>query len=364
MIKKILCLFLIILSSCQKETTTETIRPVRAIQVKESLASDNSIIFPGTLRAFKRADLSFRVDGMVIKRNIDVGQEVKKDEILIQLDPREYKIAVQKAKAKIDSTRAQLDFAARDFARMQRIFELDPGAISESLVDRKKETNNQLAAELDIAKREYDKAADDLSYTSLKSPFDGIVSAIYVENHEQIQAKRTVLRLIDTADREMEIYIPQKYIGTLLEDRANLNFEVRLDVFPDKTFPAVIKEIGTESSSTTQSYPVTLSLKNIPVELSILSGMSGRATLQERSTNTDQKAFQVPKSAIFTDNLQQNYVWIVEPKTKTVKKQPVTLEENNTGDFSLIKGGVSTGDWVVTAGTSFLSEGQRVELVK
>lgn len=352
-------LALLCLTACKKEAPTEVVRPVKAIQVQESSAAANQVNFPGTLRAFKRADLSFRVDGTINKRDILVGQKVKKDAILIQLDPREYELALQKAQGTVVSTQAQLDFASRDFDRMTKIYEKDPGAISVNLLDRKKETKNQLTAELSVANSELDKATDNLSYATLKAPFDGIIAAIYVENHEQVRAKQIAVRVLDTADREMEINVPEKFINLLLEGRGNLKFNVYLDAFPDKVFPASVKEIGTEASSTTQTYPIILTLHDIPLDQSLLAGMSGKAVLQQAKVK---KSINLPKAAIFSDNLNKTYVWVFDPGSQTVRKHTVKLEENQRGDFASIQEGLKPGDWVVTAGTSFLSDGQKVKL--
>lgn len=351
----------IFLASCEKEVVTEVIRPVKTIEVSESSSSDNQVIFPGTLRAFRRADLSFRIDGTIINLDVYAGYRAQKDETLIQLDPREYEIALQKAKGKVESYEAQISFAVKDYARMQKIYQKDPGAISESLLDRKKENSNQLKAELTIAQGDYDQAADNLSYTYLKAPFDGIVAAIYVENHEQVHAKQVVLRFLDTADREMEINVPEKYINGLIEGKDKLNFEVRLDAFPNIVLNAVISEIGTEASSTTQTYPVTLGLQQVPAELSLLAGMTGRAFLSRPGENLG-NTFKIPKSAILTDNGAANYVWIVDPNTQTVGKRPVKIDESNKENFIIVQEGLAKGDRVVVAGTSFLTEGQRVRL--
>ncbi|MCE5318832.1 MAG: efflux RND transporter periplasmic adaptor subunit [Parachlamydia sp.] len=354
-----LLLALLCLTACKKEAPPEVVRPVKAIQVQESSAASDQINFPGTLRAFQRADLSFRVDGIVIKRDIIVGQKVKKDETLIQLDPREYELALQKAQGTVVSTQSQLDFASRDFERMTKIYEKDPGAISLNLLDRKKESKNQLVAQLSVAQSELDKATDNLSYTTLKAPFAGIIAAIYVENHEQVRAKQIAVRLMDTGDREMEINIPEKFINLLLEGRTKLTFNVYLDAFPDKVFPGSIKEIGTEASSTTQTYPIILTLHDIPLDQSLLAGMSGKAVLQQAKVK---KSIHLPKSAIFSDNLNNVYVWVFDPDSQTVRKRTVKLEQNQRGDLASIQEGLKPGDWVVTAGTSFLSEGQKVKL--
>jgi RND family efflux transporter MFP subunit len=352
------------LVSCEKKVVNEPIRPVKAIQVKDSTPNDNQIIFPGTLRAFKRADLSFRIDGIVMIRDIFVGQRAKKGDILIQLDPREYEIAWNKAKGKVESLQAQLNFADRDYQRMKKIYENDPGAISVSLVDRKRETYNQLKAELMITLSDLDKAIDDLNYTSLRAPFDGIIAAIYVENHEQVHAKQPAIRFIDTAEREMEINVPEKYINTLIKEGINLDFKVYLDAFPKQVFLASIKEIGTEASSTTQTYPVTLAFKWVPIELSLLAGMSGKAVLQRPQPRFGMTTFKVPRSAIFTDNLKHTYVWVINPESQTVHKKAVRLEENDTGNFAIIQEGIVNGDWIITGGTPFLSEGQKVKFAR
>ncbi len=361
-----LLIALLFLTACEKASIPEATRPVKAIQVKESTTSEGSATFPGTLRAFKRADLSFRVDGVVQTRDITVGQQVKSGGLLIQLDPRDYEVALQKAKGKVASTQAQLDFASRDYDRMEKIYETDPGAISASLLDRKKENRNQLQAELEVAQSDLEKASDDLSYTTLRAPFDAVVAAIYVEKHEQVRAKQTVVRLIDTGEGEMEINVPEKFMASLLKGRADLQFDVYLDAFPNRVFLAHIKEIGTEASSTTQTYPVTLSLHHIPTELSLLAGMSGHVIARRPSDNTkpNVQIYEIPKTALFTDNLNHSYVWVVDPQTQVVSKRQVTVEDNYRGTQAVIRDGVHAGEWIVTAGTGFLSEGQHVRLLK
>lgn len=359
-------LTLLILSSCEKTTAPqESIRPVKVAEVRLYTESENHLVFPGTLRAYDRADLSFRVDGTVMTRDIYVGQTVKVDDILIQLDPRDYEVALQKAKGKLESFQAQLDFAARDFIRMKNIYDRDPGAISLSYLDRKKESENQLRADLSVARSDVDKAEDDLSYTTLKAPFDGIISAIYVERHEQVHMKQPVVRIIDTTEREMEISVPERHITTFLEGGRNLNVSVYLDAIPNGVIPAKVKEVGTEASRTTQTYPVTLILQNIPPDLVLLSGMSGTATVENPKMPLSKTSLIVPKAALSSVDSTHHFVWVVDPALQTVHKKEVILEKNSlSNDFVIVESGLNVNDLVVIAGTSFLSEGQKVKPIQ
>ncbi len=363
MVKIFLFFVLVLLAGCEKETiVVESVRPVRAIQVNLSGAEGQQISFPGTVRAAQRADLSFRVDGVVILRDITVGHIAQKNELLIQLDPREYEIALKKAKGKRDSIQAQLDFARRDSERMQNIYKKDPGAISESMLDRKKEQINQFQGELEVADGEVQKADDDLAYTQLKAPFDGVVAAIYVENHEQLRAKQPALRFLDIAEREMEIQVPEKYINAFIDKKLELEFQVKLDAFAGKVFSASIKEIGTEASASTLTYPVTLSVHNIPLDYTLLPGMSGQAFLKLPKA-TVEKVILIPKSAIFTDNLHADAVWVINTKTERVHRKAIRVKSSSSDCVEVLEG-LNDRDWIVIAGTSFLSEGQKVIIEK
>lgn len=355
--------FVFVLTSCEKEILHEEARPVKVIAASKTLLSKREVEFPGTLRAFRRADLSFRVDGMVVMKDLNVGDKTEKGQVLLQLDQREYEIALKKAQGKVESIQAQLNFAERDYQRIQTIYDKDPGAISQSLLDRKKETGNELKADLVVAESELNKAQDELSYTVLRAPFDGIIAAIYVENHEQVHAKQTVLRFLDVEEREMEINIPEKYINALLEQKNKLSFEVYLDAFPNQVFQGIVNEIGTEASATTQTYPVTLILRNVPLEFSLLAGMTGKAVVKETAEKSG-TVFKLPKSAIFTEDGKTVYVWVVDPQTQTVHKKAVKLEPRDKGNFALVNGGIAPGDLVVVAGTSFLNEGQKVKIAE
>ncbi|MCB1111753.1 MAG: efflux RND transporter periplasmic adaptor subunit [Chlamydiales bacterium] len=346
----------LLLTSCSEQT--EYLQPgrrVRAMQVSDTERLRGSA-FPGTTRAEGRVNLSFRVDGPLIAFPVNVGDRVKKGTMMARIDPRDYQVALENTEANLKKVQAELAFAKSDYQRVERIRNQDPGAISESMVDQKRETANQLVAQEKAAQAQVQAAEDALSYTYLNAPYDGTVVATYVENYEFVKAKQPVIRMLDTSRIEMVIDVPESLIPYITEVE---NLEVTLDAYPGSTFPAKIKEIGTEASPVTRTFPVTILMKQ-PEDVTIFAGMAGEVQLMNDKLQFSENGFEVPLSALFTDpDETTTYVWVWDPETQKVGKRAV-VKGQLTKRGILITEGLLPNEWVVTAGVDFLKEGQPV----
>ncbi len=343
---------------CEQEQPPPPIRPVRAIQLEAAeLVRLHS--FPGRTRAVDRANLSFRVEGQLIERPAYVGDDVVKGQLLARLDPKDFEVAIQTALGRLEKAQADLRFAENDYVRATNIWKEDPGAISQSMLDQKKEEANRLKGEVHALEAEVEHAVDLLKYTYLRAPYNGVVVATYVENHEYVQAKQSVIRLLDTAQVEMVIDVPESMIADIpFVERVVVEF----DAIPGKEYTATVKEIGAEASATTRTYPVTL-LIDQPGEEEIYAGMAGYAFLFSSVTSEfNEEGFLIPPSALVTgDELEKTYVWIVNPESMTVHKREVE-KGRLTSQGMMITSGLSEGEWLVTAGVHYLYEGQQVRL--
>lgn len=350
----------LIFTSCKEPLEKEkVVRPVKAIRV-----SDPKLIlsrpFPGVARAENRVNLSFRVDGPLIELPIDVGDEVKKGDILARIDPRDFEINLRNTKAELEKSKAGLTFAESDFGRAERIQKEDPGAISESKVDQKREERNRLRAIVDGNEAKVEGAEDQLSYTYLLAPFDGIIVAKYFDNFEHVQAKQAVSRMLDTSRIEMVVDIPGHIIPY-----ANLikNIDVTFSTFPDLKLKAEIKEIGEEASTTTRTFPVTLIMKQ-PKDVRILAGMSGEARfIGAIAPDSPYVSIIIPTTAVFSEAEEgPSYVWVIDEATHLVSKREVKLDKL-TSEGIQVTGGVNPGEWIAIAGVHFLREGQEVDIL-
>ena len=349
--------------SSQETESKPKVRPVRAIQVGEAQLLGGRW-FPGQAEPTEEVNLSFRVGGPLISRPINVGDVVKAGQVLARIDPQDYSVRLENVQGQLGTAMRDLELAEKEYKRLTRIRKQDPGAISEAAIDRALAARDRSLEEIKSLKASVQRAEDQLSYTELKAPFDGSIVGIYVENFQDVKPKQPVIRLINLARVEMWVDIPEQLIS-----RASYikSLRVRFDTFPDQELSASIKEVGREATQATGTYPVNL-IMDQPSDFTILPGMAGEvmAEIELPSDYTGDLegsiGVEIPVSAVFSDKTgKQSYVWIVADADQTIHRREVQTGRVSD-DGILIRDGLKTGEWVVTAGVDYLEEGRKVKL--
>jgi multidrug resistance efflux pump len=363
--------------------------------------------FSGTTAAVNAVDLSFRVGGPLVAFPANqLGQLVSRGDLLAQIDARDFEVrlrdtraALSQAKSQLDSLRmarpedieklkadvarakAAAEYAQAEFRRNQTLvesrvvsrseFELSQSRakLAEAELVQAKESlqiGEQGARPEDIRAKEaqieslqaaVEGAEDELTDTQLLAPFDGSISAAYVENFEVVQPNQRIVRLVNSSELEIRVDIPENLIA--LVPRVTEAF-VTIQAFPDQEIPASVSEIGTEPSPITRTYPVKLRFTP-PPGLDVRPGMTGTVRGRDESRAVDQNGGHVvPATAVFSRDGTQ-LVWLYDPQTKQVRSHGVQVL--GTTPYGLSIKGVSVGQWVVTAGVHFLEENQLVQLL-
>ncbi len=402
--------FVVLATGCGKDPEKSTvIRPVRVIRVGEDALAQGRAL-PGIAAATDAVEMSFRVSGPLIAFPAnEIGTLVKKGELLAQVDPRDFDVRLRDAQANLSRARSELTAMTR--ARPEEIAQLNAAvaraeaaanfARAEVARSEPLARNNTIAKaefELIVAKKDLAEAdlvqaqeslkigeqgarkedidakqaqvvslqaalkttQDQLNDTKLLAPFAGSVAATYAENFELVQAKQPILRLLNTAELKMKVDVPEQAIARV---PLVAEVEVTFNAFPDNPIPARVKEIGSEASSTTRTYPVILAFTP-PPGLDIRPGMSGFARGKgapppDVADATQKPAFVVPGSAVLLEDGKRS-VWVVDEKSKKVNRRSVEMEDMT--QYGLRITGVETGELVVSAGAHYLSEGQQVRL--
>jgi len=349
-----------VLGGCQekKVDAEPVVRPVRAIKVADS-SNFNRRTFSGRARGTQEVDLAFRISGPLIQRQADVGTEVKKGTILAQIDPATFKADVDRAKANVLKADAASKNAQEQLKRKK--FLVKKGHESVATLDRYLAAERESRATLTAQKATLKRKQLDLKYTTLRAPFSGIVVKTYVDNFQGVREKQPIVRLVDNSRIEMVVDLPENLISQVHTVK---KVDVVFDAFPDNQVAATIKEVGTEASETTRTYPVTL-IMDQPSGAKILPGMAGKASKAADANGTLQVTkIIVPETAILTkDDPSKTYVWVIDDGAKTVSTREV-----KTGALDslgvVLNDGLKPGEWIVTAGVNYLRDGQKVRILE
>lgn len=347
-------------SGCSRATADgnnkkDTIRPVKAVLLKSALP-ERRILFPGTAKAQKEVNLSFRVAGPLTDLLVDDGMKVKKGDLIARIDVRDFIINIKTLKAKLAASKAQYSEAELQYIRYKNLVKAN--AASKSAYDKVKAAYEMATALVEADTHNLKAAKNALTDTAIYAPFDGYVDRIFVENHETVNKGQTVISLVDLSRMEVQISLPE----TLLSKTGDFKiFKCSFEALPDEVFTAKIKEIGKMPNPSNRSYPLTLALDNHS-ENGIRPGMAADVSAFVIAKETEE-AFIIPLSSLVNLSSENTFVWIMNREKKVVEKrivQTMGLLKNGVE----ITGNVFAGEWLITAGAHHLFEGQAVKLVK
>ncbi len=350
----LLCLAgLVVSCSGDKPAPEPVLRSVRAVQVFAS-GGERTRTFAGVARAGVESRLSFRVAGTVQRLLVEVGQQVKEGELIAELDPEDYNLQVQDARASLSQARAQLRNAQSAYDRARDLYE-NRNASKQDL-DAARAQFESASAMVQSGEKRLELAQNQLGYTKLRAPRSGAIASCDVEVNENVSAGKPVCLLTSDGNIEVEVAIPEILISQIREGG---KVSAQFDALPNTAIPGTVTEVGVAATDMATTYPVTVRLDNSAD--AVRSGMAAEVTFQFAATS-NRETYLVPSVAVAEDR-NGRFVFIVAaadtPGVGEVSRRPVTIGEL-TGDGLEVSEGLSDGDFVITAGVSKLTDGQRV----
>jgi RND family efflux transporter MFP subunit len=340
----------VLLVACSKPAPPE--EPVRAVKVitvgMDAFTTGHE--FAGEVKAQVESRLGFRVGGKIIKRHAELGQHVKAGQVLAQLDPQDYRLATDAARAQVAAAATQRDLAAADYGRYKEL--KDQNFISGAELERRDATLKAAQAQLRQAQSQLAVQGNQASYAALVANVSGVVTAVEAEAGQVVTAGAPVLRIAADGPRDAVFSVPEDRIGDI-----KVGAPVKVRVWSQAgELNGRVREVSASADPATRTYPVkvTLDTKEPPV-------LGATVYVQPQGLGaTGLQVIKLPTSALRQDG-KASAVWVLDKTTMTVKSQTVQIATAD-GNEAVIAGGLQPGMMVVSAGVHVLSPGQNVTI--
>jgi membrane fusion protein, multidrug efflux system len=308
----------------------------------------------GTVQAFYTVTVTARVDGQIERVAFKEGQDVKKGDLLVQIDPRPYQAALGVAIAQRDKDRAQLANAHRD---MERYTILAPEDLaSKQTVDTQKALIAQLGAQLKGDDAAIDNARTQLDYTTITSPIDGRTGIRLVDPGNIVHATDTGGMVVVTQLEPISIIftLPEEsfeqlsaalHRGAVTATALSRDDKQELD-------QGTVELIDNEIDQTTGTIRIKVILPNKQRRL-----WPGQFVNVRVMTQMQHQVLTMPANAL-QRGPDGTFTYVVQPDS-TIRMAPLTTGEQ-TGNIVVVEKGLAAGDKVVASNQYRLQPGSRI----
>ena len=325
-------------------------------QEKVSLQTlQNSVTATGTIEAVTSVTVGTQVSGIVNKLYVDYNSQVKKGQVIAELDKTNLLSELNTAKANMASAQSQLNYQSANMKRYQTLYQ--KGLVSADDYENALLTYRQTKEQVATAKEQVQRAQTNLGYATITSPIDGTVISKSVEEGQTVAASFNTPELFtiakDLTNMQVVADVDEADIGAVKEgDRVTFT----VDAYPDDTFEGTVKQVRLQATTTNNvvTYEVVISAQN--ADLKLKPGLTANVTIytQERTgvLAVANKALRftptketVGKDMKIVDCKGKNKVWTLDGKTLTA--HPVSIGQTD-GMHTEITKGLKVGQQIVT----------------
>jgi multidrug efflux system membrane fusion protein len=296
-----------------------------------------------------------RVDGQLMSVNYKEGDIVKKDDPLIEIDPRPYAVSLEQAEGNLTRDQALLDNARVDQARYETL--LKQNAIPEQQLATQKALVTQEEGVVKADQGAIDMAKLNLVYCHITAPFSGQVGLRLVDPGNIVHAADTTGMIVITQLQPISVIFPvaeDQLPAVLSRWRAGQKLVVEAWDRADqrKIAAGYLATIDNEIDQTTGTLRLRANFDNADYQLFPNQFVNAHMLVQEKTGVT------LINNAAVQRTTNETYVWLLKPDST------VTVRDINTGtaegDLTEVTSGLEAGDGVVMTGVDKLVEGAKV----
>lgn len=316
---------------------------------------EDSIELVGSLESRDQTHVSSEVAGVVRKIHYEEGQKIPSElngseeaPLLVTLNDDLFQIAVQNARAKLDTARTKLEQARDSFRRQEQMYEND--ATSEAAYTRAELDYQQAKAEKKRAEAELARMKERLRKTRIRAPIQGVLGERLVSPGTYVRPGDPLVEVTKLHPIEVSFDVPEKYRRRL---EKGLSVNVELEAYPQRTFEGTVFFVSPTTDRETRTITVKARMDNSKYRLQ--PGMFARIQLV---LDTREEAHVVPETAVVPRN-KKTFVYTVQEGR--ANKQEVTLGQRMPGKVE-IRSGLDGDETVIFAGLQMVSDGVPVRI--
>jgi len=313
--------------------TAVTVVPAKKAPISSTTTYTGTVIPQSVVKVFSR------IEGWLEEINVDVGDRVKKGQLLVKLDERELLNTIAERKA-------HLTFTEREFHRDARL--VKEGAISQSEADRSQMMYEQ-------AKAKVDKVETLLSYTKVISPINGIVTnrVKLINTGELVNSATHILDLADTRKMRVQVKVAEKDSHYI---RIGTEAVIRFPSLPEpiNKIKAKVSTVFPKLDLRTRTSTVELLVDNPKGIIRVDMYAVVDFVLRKKS-----RAVMIPRQAVLQ---VEGETVVFTTDTIVAEKKPVILGISSKDMVEVVKG-IKAGDMVITKGARGLTDFQEVTVV-
>jgi HlyD family secretion protein len=255
---------------------------------------ESTVSATGTLSAVRTVSVGTQVSGQIAELRVDYNDEVKQGQLLARIDPTLQQQAVTDAQASVERAQAQLLQAQRDNNRNGEL--MSSGLVARSAYEQTDSALDVARANVKSARVALDRAKQNLEYTNIYAPIDGVVVERNVDHGQTVAASLSAPQLFlianDLTNMQILASVGEGDIASIKEGQ-KVKFKVQ--ALANQTFQGVVKQVRLQSATSENvvNYTVVISVAN--AERKLLPGMTARV---EFLTNSAEDVLKVANAAL------------------------------------------------------------------
>jgi len=354
------------------EIKESPVRPVKYAKVTKASQLETHT-FSGLTVAENATNLSFKVGGRLKSVDVKLGDKVNKGQLIASIDPIDYSIQLQQAKAQVKGAEANMKSAESQlinmkasYKRLEKLYENNSVSLSDyqqakAALASAESQYEASESQVNSAKRQVDAAKNQVDYSQLRAPFKGIISALQVESNEIIPAGNPIAILSSETDPQIEVGVPEDFISRL---KPGQEVNIEIPSIPGESFTGKIEEISF-ASGTSVTYPVSVSIGKESKHVRPGMAADVHFYFSEKDKGFAEDRILAPVSAVGKSS-EGHFVLVLIPEDNgnyKVEKRSVTVGKLLPQGFEMTSG-VKENELIATAGLNTLLNGMEVKLLK